>query len=107
MLTPSGHQIHQVNGQRENNGRAFFAGDVAQRAEIAQLHRLGVCSELFAGLNQLFGRLEFAFGIDDLCAAQAFRFSLFRDRTDHLFIEVDVLELNIRDLDAPGIGLLI
>ena len=36
--------LHQVGGDRENDGRRFFAGDVVQRREIAELHGVGLFS---------------------------------------------------------------
>src|SRR5262245_66462414 len=43
--------IEQVHRQRKDHGRRALAGDVVQRCEIAQLHRLGLLGEDPAGLD--------------------------------------------------------
>ena len=42
-----------------------------------------------------------------LGAADALGFRLLGDRPDHDLVQVDVLELDVRDLDAPGVRLLV
>src|SRR6266850_4396013 len=56
---------------REDDGRALVAGDVAERLQIAQLHRLRLLREHLRRLQQLFRSLQFALGVDDLGAALA------------------------------------
>ena len=43
--------------------------------------------------------------MDDFGPALAFGFGLFGNGADHRFVEVDVLDLDVGDLDAPGIRL--
>src|SRR5262245_58813254 len=100
-------RLHQIGRDREHNGRGALAGDALQRREIAQLHRLRPGREDRAGLSELLRRLEFALGVDDLGAADAFGFRLASDRPHHGLVEVDVLELDDGDLDVPGVGLLV
>ena len=71
------------------------------------MHCFGLASKDLCRLKQFLRGLMLAFGINDLGAPLALRFGLTRDRTNHRFVDVDVLDLDIRDLDAPGIGLAI
>ena len=73
-------------------------------AEVAQLHRLGALGEDLAGLRQPLRGLQLALGVDDLGAPQALGLGLLGDGADHGLVEVDVLELDVADLDAPGVG---
>src|SRR5580693_7299693 len=100
-------QVGKLDREREHDSRAAFAGDVEQRAEIAQLHRLRHFGQGPRGLDQLLRRLLLALGIDDLGAALALGLGLTGDGADHALVEVDALELDIGDLDAPGFGLLV
>src|SRR5579863_2495268 len=99
--------VRQLDREREHDGRAALAGDVEQRAEIAQLHRLRHLGEDAGGLDQLLRRLLLALGIDDLGAPLAFGLGLAGDGADHALVEVDALDLDVGDLDAPGFGLLV
>ena len=45
--------------------------------------------------------------MDDLRAAGALGFGLLRHGADHALVEIDVLDLHVGDLDAPGLGGLI
>ena len=54
--------------------------------------------ELFASLDKFLRGLRFPLRIDDFGAAQAFRFGLLGNGADHPLIEVDVLQLNVRQL---------
>src|SRR3546814_4854943 len=56
-------------------------------------------------LDQLLGRLLLALGVDDLGPAIAFRLRLARDGANHALVDVDMLDFDIGDLDAPGVGL--
>ena len=51
--------------------------------------------------------LEFAFSMNDFSAAFAFTFSLLGHSAFHVLGQVDMLEFHQRDLDSPGIGLLV
>ncbi len=59
------------------------------------------------GLHELLRSLKLTLRIDHLRTPQALRLGLFGDRTDHRFIEIDMLELHVGDLDAPGVRLFI
>src|SRR4029077_19943815 len=99
--------MDQFDREREDDGGAALAGDIEQRAEIAQLHRLRHLGQDAGGLDQLLRRLLLAFGIDDLGTALALGLGLAGDGTHHALVEVDALELDIGDLDAPGFGLFV
>src|SRR5579864_9030718 len=99
--------MHQFDREREYDGRAALAGDIEQSAEIAQLHRLRHLGQGAGGLDQLLRRLLLALGIDDLGAALALGLGLAGDSAHHALVEVDALDLDIGDLDAPGLGLLV
>src|SRR5688572_25739524 len=43
--------------------------------------------------------------MNDFGAALALGLGLARDRAHHVLVQVDVLDLHVRDLDAPGVGL--
>ena len=100
-------QTRKLDREREHDRGAALAGDVEQRAEIAQLHRLRHLGQDAGGLDQLLRRLLLALGIDDLGAALALGLGLAGDGADHALVEVDALDLDIGDLDAPGFGLLV
>jgi len=61
----------------------------------------------FGGLGQPGGSLEFALGIDDLGPAFAFGLGLLGHGPLHFLGQVDVLELDVGHLDAPGTGVLV
>ncbi len=74
----------------------FFSPAILPRGtEVAQLHRLWVSSEFLTGLDELFGSLQLAFGVDDLGTAQALSFGLLGDGADHLLVEVDVFQFDV------------
>ena len=85
----------------------FSPAMFVQRAEVAQLHGLGRSARIWPACDQLLRGLQFALGVDHLGAAHALGLGLLGDRADHGLVEVDVLELDVGDLDAPRIGLLV
>src|SRR5439155_302022 len=89
-----------VDRHREDDGRGLVAGDLGERLQVAQLHRLRALREHGGGLQQLFGGLQLAFGVDHLGAALALGLGLARDGTHHRLVQVDVLDLDVGDLDA-------
>src|SRR3989344_3596466 len=99
------HALEQFDRQREDNGRTLVPGDRTQRLHITQLHGAGLAAEHFGGLHEFFRRLQFAFRVDHLGPAFAFRFCLSGDGADHRFVEVHVFDFDIGNLDAPGVGL--
>src|SRR6266850_414612 len=94
-----------VDRHREDDGRGLVAGDLGKRLQVAQLHRLRPLRQHRGGLQQLFGGLQLAFGVDHLGAPLALGFGLAGDGAHHRLVQVDVLDLDIGDLDAPGVGL--
>src|SRR5258705_2286564 len=107
FVWPPGHMAEQIHRQRKDHGRGSLAGDVVQRREIAQLHRLWLPRKRSAGLDELLGGLLLAHRIDYLGAPQPLRLGLLGNRPHHGFIEIDILDLDGGDLDAPNVGLLI
>jgi hypothetical protein len=83
----------------------FVAGDRAQGLHVAQLHRAGLLRQHLRRLLQLFRGLQLAFGMDHLGPPLALGLGLAGDRAHHRLVEVDVLDLDVGDLDAPGVGL--
>ena len=81
--------------------------DVEQRLQVAELERGGVAADDLGGLGELLGRLELAVGGDDLGAPLALGLGLAGDRALHVGRQLDVLDLDRADLDAPGLGLLV
>src|SRR6266850_2953688 len=104
---PPGHMAEEIHRQRKHHGRGSPAGDVVQRREVAQLHRLRLPRKRSAGLNELLGGLLLAHRIDHFGASQPLRLSLLGNRAHHGFMEIDILDLDGGDLDAPDVGLLI
>src|SRR6185436_5069889 len=107
FVPPPGHMTEQVHRQRKDHGRGSLAGNVVQRREVAQLHRLRLLRKRSASLDKLLGGLLLAHRIDHLGAPQPLRLGLFGNRPHHGFIEIDILDLYGGDLDAPDVGLLI
>ena len=58
-------------------------------------------------MGQALRRLKLPFGVDDFRTPVPFGLGLLRDGPLHLLREVDVLDLNGRDLDPPGLRLCI
>ena len=85
-------------------------GNIRQRLKIAQLHSAGICAERSRGFDEHGRSLLLAFRVDHLCASSPFRLSLFGHGADHGLVQIDMLDLDIRDLDAldaPNVGRLI
>src|SRR5512143_1021623 len=95
----------EIDRNRKHDGRAFVARDVAERLQVAELHRLRLAREHLRGLEQLLRRLVLALGVDDLRAPLALRLRLPRDGPDHRLVEIHLLDLHQRHLDPPRIGL--
>src|SRR5512145_2572242 len=90
---------------RNDDGIALVPGDHRQRLQVAQLHCLGLRGQRPRGLEQLLGGLQLTLSQDHLRAALALGFGLARHGAYHVLVEVDVLGLHHRHLDAPGVGL--
>src|SRR6267378_148161 len=87
-----------VDRHREDDGRGLVAGDLGERLQVTQLHRL-------SALREHGGGLQLAFGVDHLGAPLALGLGLARNGAHHRLVQVDVLDLDVGDLDAPGVGL--
>src|SRR5579871_6448103 len=96
-----------IHGKRENNCRVLFRADFDQRLQVAELDGRGLTGHCFGGSLEVDRGFGFAFRVDDLCAALAFRLRLAGDGADHLFRQVHLLHLDQCDLHAPGAGMLI
>src|SRR5437879_12462397 len=94
-----------VDRHREDDGRGLVAGDLGEGLQVTQLHRLRALRQHGGGLQQLLGGLQLAFGVDHLGAPLALGFGLARNGAHHRLVQVDVLDLDVGDLDAPGVGL--
>ena len=78
-----------------------------QRLKIAQLHGIRFLGQNFTSLHKLRGGLRFTFCIDDLGAPLALGLGLKRNRADHAFVDIDMLNLDICNLYAPRVRLLV
>src|SRR5262245_15635772 len=101
---PSAHKIHR---DREDDRRTPLTCNVEQRGQIAELHRLGNGCQDPGSIEQFLRRLLLALCIDYLGTPSTLGFGLARNRAHHVLVEVDALDLNSGNLDAPGLGLLI
>ncbi len=61
--------------------------------------------EDLGGFEELLRGLLLAFGADHFRAPLALGLGLARDHPDHALVEVDVLDLDVRHLDSPRVGL--
>src|SRR3546814_17173340 len=98
-------EILEVHREGKDDCRAALVGDHVEGREIAKLHRFGFLAEDFGGFEQLLRGLLLTFRVDDLGAPLALSFRLARYGADHRFVDVDMLDLDIGDLDPPGVGL--
>ena len=68
---------------------------------------LGSVASVRAACASVSRRLQLALGRDHLGPALALRLGLPRHRALHLVGQIDVLDLDRGDLDAPGVGALV
>ena len=73
----------------------------------AQLDGLRLFVGYPSGLYQFLRSRLFTLNADGLRASGALRFSLSCDRTNHVFVQLHVFDLDVRNLDAQGVRLLI
>ena len=99
--------LDDVQRQREHDRRVLRRADLGQRLQVAQLQRGGVAADHVGGVAQLLGGLELALGVDDLRAPLALGLGLQRHRALHRARDLDVADLDRRDLDAPRLGVLV
>ncbi len=108
FFSPRLHPLrNQIDRQRKNDRRVFLDADFGQRLQIAQLDRSGLLFQHFGGVRQLGGSFKFAFRVNNLSAALAFRFRLAGDGALHILRNIDLLDLNLRYLDTPRLGILV
>ena len=93
-----------VHRHREHDRRRRLARDLDQRLVEPQLQRPRVRGDHLGRLRQLRRRLDLALGRDHLGAPLALGLGLPRHRPLHLLGQLDVLDLDRRDLDAPLLG---
>src|SRR5262249_42733308 len=100
-------RLYEVDREGEYDCGAALAGNVEQGCGVAELHCLRHRGGHPSSLEELLRRLLLALRIDDLGAPRALGFGLAGDRTDHAFVEVDALDLDVGNLDSPTFGLLV
>ena len=71
------------------------------------MQRLRIHGQLLRGFDQRRCGLLLALGVNDFRAPGAFGLGLLGNRADHALVEIDMFDLDIRYLDAPGIGALV
>ena len=91
--------------RREDDRRVLVDADLDHRLQVAQLQREGVSHHHVGRASQLAGGERLALGGDDLRALLALGLGLAGHRALHALGQLDVLELDDRDLDAPVLGL--
>src|SRR5262249_17470775 len=100
-------RLNEIQRERKHDRGAALAGDVEQRCEVAQLHRLRDRRQYARGVEQFLRGLLLPLGIDNFGTARALGLGLTGDCPDHALVEIDALDLDGRDLDAPRLGLLV
>src|SRR5215217_3780010 len=100
-------RLQQVERQREDDRRVLVRPHLEQRLEVAQVERGGLPADDRRRSGQLLRGLELALGVDDLRPALALGLGLARHRSLHRLRYLDVLDLDRRHLDAPGLRLVV
>src|SRR6059036_3867835 len=100
-------RAEEVQRQREEGRRGPLGGDLAHCLQIPELNSDRVPREDLSRLGELRRRLELAVRIDDLGSALALGFGLLGHGALHVLGQVDLLDLDGRDLDAPRLGVLV
>src|SRR5882762_9214195 len=100
-------RLDQIEGQGEDDDLGALVRDVGEGLQVAQLQGARLERQRLCRHDQLLGRLGLALGVDDLGAPGALGLGLLRHGANHAFIEIHVLDLDVRDLDAPVLGGLI
>src|SRR5712692_5193755 len=98
-------RLEQIDRQRKDRRRIMLGRDLGERLQIAQLQRDRAVPHDLGRLGQPLRRLEFSLCRDHLGAPLALGLGLRRDRPLHILRQVDILELDQRDLDPPGLRL--
>ena len=81
--------------------------DLGQRLQVAQLQRGRVAGDHVGGVAEALRSLELALGVDDLRPPLALGLGAERHRVLHRGRDLDVLDLDGRDLDPPRVGVLV
>ena len=102
-----GERLQHLDRRREDDRRRLRRAELEQRLQVAQLQRDRVRLDHERRVLQPLGGLELALGVDHLRAPLALGLRLARHRALHALRDLDVLDLDDRDLDAPGRGLLV
>src|SRR6266567_2297830 len=68
--------FEQFDREREDRGRIVLGSDLGDGLQEPQLDRRGLGADDVRGLSQLLGRLQLAFGVDDLRPPLALRLGL-------------------------------
>ena len=71
------------------------------------MHRFALGAEQLGRFYQLPSRLFLTSRVNHLGTPFPLCFGLFCNGTDHAFVDIDMFDLNVGDLDSPLIGLLI
>ena len=94
----------QVDRQRQDQRGRALGAHLEHRLQVAELERDRVRRHDVGRVLEALGGLELALGGDHLCAPLALGLRLPRHRPLHAGRDLDVLDLDDRDLDAPGRG---
>ena len=89
------------------NAVTKVANFINATSQIAQLQRARLGRDDAGRIGQLLRCLELTLGMDDLGSLLSFGLGLLGHGALHRLRELDVFDLNGRDLDAPGLGLLV
>src|SRR5687768_18447594 len=91
----------EIDGKREDDGGVFFRADFGQRLQIAKLDAERILVDDRRRLSELLAGLQLALGVDHLRALLAFGLGLAGHGPLHRLRQLDVLDLDDADLDAP------
>jgi hypothetical protein len=97
-------RAQHVDRYREDDRVRLVARNGRQRLQESKLHRLRLARQHLSRFQQLHGGLLFALGMNHFGPARAFGFRLLRNGAHHGFIDIDMLDLDVRDLDTPCVG---
>src|SRR4030095_612016 len=108
-LPPSSLQDprEKIDRDREYNGRVLLRGDLRESLQISELEGRRVRGEDLCRLSQSSRGGELPAGMDHLGPLLPLRLGLFRYGPLHLGRQVHLFDLDHRDLDPPGIGVLL
>src|SRR5213075_2249595 len=99
--SPARGTAYQLDRRREDDCRRLRGAELEQRLQIAELERDRMIGDHDRRVLQPLGSLELAFGVDHLCTPLALGLGLARHGALHARRDLDVLDLDDRDLDPP------